>query len=417
MPRFNPVHPSSVAFLPLAPLRGAHPPQRMAAEPPPPRDAVVTRLVPAAAPTAAPATASIAPNSRTATSTSSRATFTRAAAEGSPSAFPRGTRSLSSSATVPACVPSAAGTPAADKKLPASGSDRRPPLGVRGHGPWPRRRGGGGSSGGGGSGGVDDGGDDNRGHRGGWGTWQSTASSVAPSGAGGGRTSDIAPRVLSKRGGDRRADDRRYRPSGGRPDYGREAGSGAAAPASAAPWRSSGGGRAGGGGGRGGGGGGGALGGGVRYPPRRRPLAAAPSVGGEAPLPAGGITPWAVGDDVAGTVTRVLSYGAFVSLPDGSTGLVHISEVAHRFVSDLTAEVSVGDAVTVRVMSVSGSGPDRKVALSMKRVGGPSGAYERLLVLGGEFGDPWPEAEGGRGRARVDSMLADPPDSMARGIE
>lgn len=213
--------------------------------------------------------------------------------------------------------------------------------------------------------------------------------------------------MLGEGGADRRAGDRRPgrdHSTGGRPDLRRGAPAGAADPAGAAPGR-----------GVDGGGRGGGSGGGARYPPRRRPPAAS-SVGGTTP-PTGGGAFWAVGDDVPGTVTRVLPFGAFVTLPDGTTGLVHISEVAHRFVSDLAAEVTIGDAVTVRVVSVSGSGAARKVALSMKRVGGPSGAYERLLVLGGEFGDPWPETEGGRGRARVDSVLADPPESMARGLE
>lgn len=154
--------------------------------------------------------------------------------------------------------------------------------------------------------------------------------------------------MLGEGGADRRAGDRRPgrdHSTGGRPDLRRGAPAGAADPAGAAPGR-----------GVDGGGRGGGSGGGARYPPRRRPPAAS-SVGGTTP-PTGGGAFWAVGDDVPGTVTRVLPFGAFVTLPDGTTGLVHISEVAHRFVSDLAAEVTIGDAVTVRVVSVSGSGDD-----------------------------------------------------------
>ncbi|GAB0496725.1 hypothetical protein MMPV_008040 [Pyropia vietnamensis] len=364
-------------------------------EPPFRLNAVATRLLPSALPASAGTTASIAPFSGMTPSSSSRVSFPRAAPESSPRAFPLGIRSLSPSATAPAGVPAAAGTPAADEKWTAFGSHRRPLLGVHGHGWRPQRRGADGGCGGGGSGSVDGGCDDSRGRRSGWGTRRKTTCLVAPSGAGDGRPSDFAPRVLGEEGGDRRAVNRRGHPSGGRPDYRRKAGSGAAAPAGAAPWRSGGVGRA--VGGNGGGGGGGERGGGVQKPPRQQPPAAASSGLGEVPFPAGDIAPWAIGDDVAGTVLRVLSYGALVILPDGTTGLVHISEVAHRFVPDLTAEVSVGDTVTVRVTGVKGSGPGRKVALSMKRAGGPSGAYERLLVLGGNSGTPGQRRKGGAG--------------------
>lgn len=37
-----------------------------------------------------------------------------------------------------------------------------------------------------------------------------------------------------------------------------------------------------------------------------------------------------VGSKLSGKVTRITNFGAFVELPDGSTGLVHISEVADR---------------------------------------------------------------------------------------
>ena len=43
----------------------------------------------------------------------------------------------------------------------------------------------------------------------------------------------------------------------------------------------------------------------------------------------------AVGSIVTGKVTTITEFGAFVALPDGKSGLVHISEVAATFVNDV----------------------------------------------------------------------------------
>ena len=43
-----------------------------------------------------------------------------------------------------------------------------------------------------------------------------------------------------------------------------------------------------------------------------------------------------VGTIITGKVTSITKFGAFVALPDGKSGLVHISEVAGTFVSDVT---------------------------------------------------------------------------------
>lgn len=71
-----------------------------------------------------------------------------------------------------------------------------------------------------------------------------------------------------------------------------------------------------------------------------------------------------VGDIVEGKVTGIKPFGAFVSLPEGKNGLVHISEVSYEYVQDLTAVLSDGQAVKVKVLSVA---PDGKIALSIKR--------------------------------------------------
>ena len=71
-----------------------------------------------------------------------------------------------------------------------------------------------------------------------------------------------------------------------------------------------------------------------------------------------------VGSIVEGRVTGITKFGAFVALPEGKSGLVHISEIANSFVSDVNAFVQLGQTVKVRVLSVTEEG---KINLSIKR--------------------------------------------------
>jgi len=71
-----------------------------------------------------------------------------------------------------------------------------------------------------------------------------------------------------------------------------------------------------------------------------------------------------VGSIVEGKVTGVKKFGAFVQLPDGKTGMVHISEVSNEFIPELSTVLSEGQMVKVKVMSVT---PEGKIALSIKR--------------------------------------------------
>ena len=71
-----------------------------------------------------------------------------------------------------------------------------------------------------------------------------------------------------------------------------------------------------------------------------------------------------VGSIVEGRVTGITKFGAFVALPEGKSGLVHISEIANSFVSDVNAFVQLGQTVRVRVLSVTEEG---KINLSIKR--------------------------------------------------
>jgi S1 RNA binding domain protein len=71
-----------------------------------------------------------------------------------------------------------------------------------------------------------------------------------------------------------------------------------------------------------------------------------------------------VGDIVEGVVTAVTNFGAFVKLPDGQTGLVHISEVADTFVKNITDFINVNDTVKVKVLQINEKG---RMDLSVKK--------------------------------------------------
>ncbi|EPU33833.1 S1 RNA-binding domain-containing protein [Streptococcus agalactiae] len=59
-----------------------------------------------------------------------------------------------------------------------------------------------------------------------------------------------------------------------------------------------------------------------------------------------------IGDKLKGTVTGIRPYGAFVSLEDGRTGLIHISEIKTGYIDNIYDVLSVGDEVYVQVTDV-----------------------------------------------------------------
>lgn len=71
-----------------------------------------------------------------------------------------------------------------------------------------------------------------------------------------------------------------------------------------------------------------------------------------------------VGSIVEGVVTGITNFGAFVNLPEGKVGLVHISEVADVYVKDVKDFLKEQDKVKVKVLSVDEKG---KIGLSIKQ--------------------------------------------------
>src|ERR1700755_2466150 len=75
-----------------------------------------------------------------------------------------------------------------------------------------------------------------------------------------------------------------------------------------------------------------------------------------------------VGDELEGTVTKVVSFGAFVEIMDGVEGLVHISELAAHHVENPREVVQPGDVVRVKILEIDSE--RRRLSLSIKRVEG-----------------------------------------------
>ena len=71
-----------------------------------------------------------------------------------------------------------------------------------------------------------------------------------------------------------------------------------------------------------------------------------------------------VGDIVEGKITGITSFGVFADIGDGKSGMVHISEVARNYVSDIKEHLKENDVVKMKVLNI---GQDGKISLSIKR--------------------------------------------------
>lgn len=76
-----------------------------------------------------------------------------------------------------------------------------------------------------------------------------------------------------------------------------------------------------------------------------------------------------VGSVLEGKVTGLAAFGAFVELPGGKTGLVHISEVSSSYVNDVKDHLKEGQKVKVKVIGAEGG----KISLSIKQVAAENG--------------------------------------------
>ncbi len=111
-----------------------------------------------------------------------------------------------------------------------------------------------------------------------------------------------------------------------------------------------------------------------------------------------------VGSKLQGKVTGITNFGAFVELPGGTTGLVHISEVADNYVKDINEFLKVGDEVEVKVVNVE---KDGKIGLSIRK------AKERPEEVK-QFSRPQNRSDG-RPQGRPDGRPQGRPDGRPQG--
>jgi small subunit ribosomal protein S1 len=92
-----------------------------------------------------------------------------------------------------------------------------------------------------------------------------------------------------------------------------------------------------------------------------------------------------IGDELAGTVTKVVTFGAFVEILDGVEGLVHISELAAHHVENPREIVQPGDELRVKILEIDSE--RRRLSLSAKRVEGQVLPVRRIEPEGEGEGD------------------------------
>ena len=101
-----------------------------------------------------------------------------------------------------------------------------------------------------------------------------------------------------------------------------------------------------------------------------------------------------VGSILEGRVTGITKFGAFIELPGGKTGMIHISEVASSYVKEISDYLSINQMVKVKIIGIT---PEGKVSLSMKQAAPASPTQDRqpapraprprgAPLLGGHFG-------------------------------
>ncbi|MCK4778310.1 MAG: S1 RNA-binding domain-containing protein [Actinomycetia bacterium] len=72
-----------------------------------------------------------------------------------------------------------------------------------------------------------------------------------------------------------------------------------------------------------------------------------------------------VGEIVEGKVVKITNFGAFIKLDGDLDGLIHISEIANKFVKDINEYLRVGDEVKTKVVAIKEGG---RIDLSIKRL-------------------------------------------------
>ena len=116
----------------------------------------------------------------------------------------------------------------------------------------------------------------------------------------------------------------------------------------------------------------------------------------------------AVGAIVEGKVTGSTKFGAFVALPEGKSGMVHISEVASTFVNDIKDFLQEGQQVKVKIINIDQAG---RINLSIKKAQPQEPRQPRQERREGGFAPRQPrfqQRQGGAPRGRAQQAPKDP---------
>jgi small subunit ribosomal protein S1 len=92
-----------------------------------------------------------------------------------------------------------------------------------------------------------------------------------------------------------------------------------------------------------------------------------------------------IGDELEGSVTKVVTFGAFVEILDGVEGLVHISELAQHHVENPREIIQPGDPVRVKILEIDSE--RRRLSLSIKRVEGQELPVRPIVPPEGDAAD------------------------------
>ena len=69
-----------------------------------------------------------------------------------------------------------------------------------------------------------------------------------------------------------------------------------------------------------------------------------------------------IGEIIEGEIYKVTKFGAFVKMPDGKRGLIHISQISENFVENISKHLKIGDRVKAKIIAVNGD----KIDLTLK---------------------------------------------------
>ena len=94
-----------------------------------------------------------------------------------------------------------------------------------------------------------------------------------------------------------------------------------------------------------------------------------------------------------GKVKSLTKFGAFVALPDGSTGMVHISEIAHAYVNDIREHLTEGQDVKVMIISRENGKTNLSIKRTLPAPSKPQFSRPQNRSFNGAQRSAWPSAE------------------------